>query len=307
MDKILVIDDSSVQAESLKSILRERYNVTVCQTAHSGLNAALTGEYSLILLDVIMPDMDGFTVLQKLKDAEVTKYIPVILITGLTNVQSEEKGLTMGAVDYICKPFSPIIIKARVNTHINLYRYQAQFREQAMLDSLTGVASRRSYNDNSIRRWREAIRLGLNFSVCMMDIDQFKLYNDTYGHPAGDRVIAAVAKEAASLLQRSTDFFARYGGEEFVAIVIGDPAEKVYEHIKLLRQTVERLHIPANSTVSDWVTVSAGGVTVSPKEGDEYETCLKIADTMLYDAKRFGRNQVVWCDQGKTQWRERKL
>lgn len=294
MDKILAIDDSPVQVRLLKQILQEQYEVTTCLTAQDGMDAALKGEYSLILLDVIMPDMDGFAVLKALKEASQTKHTPVIMITGLTDVQNEEKGLVLGAVDYITKPFYPLIVKARVDTHIKLFHYQEQMRSQAMVDELTGVANRRSYEENSILRWRDAIRLGLTFSVCMMDIDKFKVYNDTFGHPAGDRVLAAVAKTASMCLRRSTDFFARYGGEEFVAIIVGHDANNAHEHMELVRQAVEDLHISHNPTVSKWVTLSMGGVTVMPKEGDSFDTYLKIADTMLYDAKRFGRNQVKW-------------
>ena len=294
MDKILAIDDSPVQARLLKQILQEQYEVTTCLTAQAGMEAALKGEYSLILLDVIMPDMDGFAVLKALKEASQTKHTPVIMITGLTDVQNEEKGLVLGAVDYITKPFYPLIVKARVDTHIKLFHYQEQMRSQAMVDELTGVANRRSYEESSILRWRDAIRLGLTFSVCMMDIDKFKVYNDTFGHPAGDRVLATVAKTASMCLRRSTDFFARYGGEEFVAIIVGHDASNAHEHMELVRKAVEDLHIPHNPTVSKWVTLSMGGVTVMPKEGDSFDTYLKIADTMLYDAKRFGRNQVKW-------------
>ena len=294
MDKILAVDDSPVQAKLLKQILDEQYEVTTCLTAQEGITAALTGEYSLILLDVIMPDVDGFAVLKALKEASQTKHTPVIMITGLTDVQNEEKGLVLGAVDYITKPFYPLIVKARVDTHIKLFHYQELMRSKAMVDELTGVANRRSHEENSILRWRDAIRLGLTFSVCMMDIDKFKVYNDTFGHPAGDRVLSTVAKTVSLSLRRSTDFFARYGGEEFVAIIVGHDASNASQHMEKIRQSVENLHIPHNPAVSKWVTLSMGGVTVMPKEGDSYETYLKIADTMLYDAKRFGRNQVKW-------------
>lgn len=304
MDKILVIDDSAVQTEFLCSILKNDYDVTSYQTAKEGLRAAIEGNYSLILLDVIMPDMDGFMLLRELKETEFTSHIPVILLTSLADIQYEERGLLLGAVDYVAKPFSPVIIKARVNTHIQLYHYQMQFRQQAMLDDLTGVANRRSYEDVSIAKWREAVRFGLPFSVCMFDIDKFKLYNDTFGHQAGDQAIAAVAKTAASFFQRSTDLFARYGGEEFVAVFVGSHGQSAFEFMKTVRQAVEDLHIPHNSPVSEWVTLSVGGVTVVPRPGDRYETYLKLADTMLYDAKRFGRNQVVWSSETGEQWRE---
>lgn len=305
MDKILVIDDSPVQTEFLCSILRDGYELTACHTGGEGLRAAKEGGFSLILLDVIMPEMDGFTLLRELKATELTRHIPVILLTSLSDVQYEERGLLLGAVDYVTKPFNPVIIKARVNTHIQLYHYQMHFRRQATVDELTGVANRRRYDDESIIRWREAIRFELPFSLCMFDIDKFKLYNDTFGHPAGDQVIAAVAKTASSFFHRSSDLFARYGGEEFVALFLGGNGQTAFEYLKTVRQAVENLHIQHNSPVSPWVTVSVGGVTVVPTRQDHLDDFLKQADAMLYDAKSFGRNMVVWCDETQRQLRER--
>ena len=206
--------------------------------------------------------------------------------------------------DYVAKPFSPVIIKARVNTHVQLYHYQMEVLKQALVDKLTGVANRRRYEDVSLAKWQEAIRFQLPFSICMFDIDKFKLYNDTFGHPAGDQVIASVAQTAATHFQRSTDFFARYGGEEFVAIFLGNDGRSAFEFIKTIRQAVENLQIQHNSPVSPWVTISAGGSTVMPKSGDLYETYLKLADTMLYDAKRMGRNRVVWSSESMERWVE---
>lgn len=166
-----------------------------------------------------------------------------------------------------------------------------------MTDQLTGIANRRKYERCSREKWFEAVRLKAPFSICMFDIDNFKKYNDTFGHPAGDRVIAAVAKAASDHFRRSTDFFARYGGEEFVAISIGESSEKMFGHLKKIRQAVEDLHIPHDPAVSEWVTISIGGVTTVPAADSAYDFYLQIADTMLYDAKKNGRNRVVWADE----------
>lgn len=208
MEKILIVDDSVVQAAQLKSILESEYDITIAQTAEDGLRRANNENFSLILLDVVMPGMDGFTLLKKLQEEIITQNIPVILITSLSDVTSEQRGLILGAVDYIAKPFNALIVKARVNTHIKLYQYRRQVEQQSMTDQLTGVANRRKYEQYSIRKWNEAIRLNVPFSIYMFDIDRFKVYNDTFGHPAGDKVIASVAQTAASYLQRSTDFLA---------------------------------------------------------------------------------------------------
>ncbi|MCI9672399.1 MAG: diguanylate cyclase [Lawsonibacter sp.] len=301
MEKILIVDDSMVQAAQLRSILADEYDVTIAQTAEEGLRQVSSESYSLILLDVVMPGMDGFTLLKKLQEEIVTQSIPVILITSLSDVEHEQYGLVLGAVDYISKPFNPLIVRARVNTHIKLYDYRREVELQSMTDQLTGIANRRRYEGYSLEKWHEAIRLKIPFSICMFDIDHFKRYNDTFGHPAGDKVIAAVARTVASRLHRTTDFFARYGGEEFVAISMGDPGEKIFRYLNKIRQAVEDLRIAHDPSVAEWVTVSVGGVTIVPTMETPYAVYLKIADTMLYDAKKHGRNQVVWADEGMKQ------
>lgn len=304
MEKILIVDDSPMQAAHLKDILDDEYDITIAHTPEDGLYHASTENYSLILLDVVMPGMDGFTLLKRLQEEIITQSVPVILITSLSDVESEQHGLVLGAVDYIVKPFNHLIVKARVNTHVKLYNYRKQVEYQSNTDQLTGVANRRQHDKCSITKWNEAVRLQVPFSVCMFDIDRFKVYNDTFGHPAGDKVIAAVAREISGYLKRSTDFFARYGGEEFVAFLMGESPKKAFEHLKRIRKAVENLHIPHNPSVSEWVTISVGGVTIVPKAEDSYSFYLKIADAMLYDAKKFGRNMVVWAGENMKQWRE---
>ena len=174
-----------------------------------------------------------------------------------------------------------------------------------MTDPLTGVANRRRHDRYTTIKWQDAGRLQVPLTICMFDIDKFKVYNDSFGHPAGDKVIARVAKTISGCLRRTTDFFARYGGEEFVAVLLGDDADSAFEHLVHIRQEIENLHIPHNPAVSPWVTVSIGGVTVVPQPDQSYDTWLQIADTMLYDAKRFGRNQVVWTDEAMHQRREK--
>lgn len=297
MDKVLIVDDSKLYGAQLRSILEDVYDVTVAYTAADGLFYASTGAFSLVLLDVIMPEMDGFMLLKKLQEEVITQSIPVILITSLSDIENEQYGFTLGAVDYITKPFHPLIVKARVTTHIKLYNYRRQVEYQSKTDQLTGVANRRQHDEHSLVKWKEAQRLQVPFSVCMFDIDRFKAFNDTFGHPAGDKVIISVAKTASAYLKRSTDFFGRYGGEEFVAFMMGGCAEKNFTHLKRVRKAMEDLHIPHAPSAGEWVTISIGGVTVMPKAENTYESCLKMADNMLYEAKNSGRNRVVWMNE----------
>ena len=305
MDKILLVDDDRLHAARLKSILEDEYEITVTETAEEGLYFIGTENYSLILSDVVLPGMDGFALLKKLQEEFITQSIPVILFTSLSDARDEERGFSLGAVDYIMKPCHPLVLKARIKTHINLYKYRKQVEYQSRIDQLTGVANRRQHDYYSTVKWSEAARLQIPFSVCMFDIDRFKVYNDTFGHPEGDKVITAVAKTASRYLQRSTDFFARYGGEEFVAIMLGDNSNVAFEHFKKIRQEIENLHIPHAGSVSEWVTVSIGGVTVVPEPGSSYDFYLKIADTMLYDAKNAGRNRVIWANEKMKQMFEK--
>ncbi len=299
MEKILIIDDSPLMAAQLEKILIDEYDVTIAGTAEEGFIYASTDDYSLILLDIVLPDMDGFTLLKGLQEEPNTQSVPVILITSLSDIEHEQLGFKLGAVDYISKPFSPVIVKARVNTHIKLYNYRKQAERQSRTDQLTGIANRRQYDYYSIRKWKEAIRLQVPFTVCMFDIDHFKAYNDTFGHPAGDKVIISIAKTVSSYLQRTTDFFARYGGEEFVAILLGGNSGVSFEYLRGIRMAIENLHIPHAPSASEfeWVTVSIGGVTVVPKAESSYDFYLKVADNMLYEAKKRGRNRVVWADE----------
>lgn len=305
MEKILIIDDNNLHAVRLRDILQDEYEITIAKTAEEGFDQVKMNCFSLILLDVVMPGMDGFTLLKKLQEELVTRNIPVIMITGLNNVEDEERGLTLGAVDYIRKPFHPVIVKARVNTHVKLYSYRKQIEYQSKIDQLTGIANRRQHDQYSVMKWNEAVRLQTPVSVCMFDIDRFKAYNDAFGHPAGDKVIATVAKTASGHLQRSTDFLARYGGEEFAVFILGNDAETAFQHMIKVRQSIEDLHIEHPDSVTPWVTISIGGVTVIPKYGNTYDSYLKIADSMLYDAKKFGRNRVIWADEEMKQMLEK--
>ena len=160
MDKILLIDDSIVVGDSLKAILETDYDVTLCHDADSGLDHAMSGKYSLILMDIIMPDMDGFTLLKKLQDMILTRYIPVIIVTSLSDVQHEEEGLTLGAVDYITKPVVPAILKARINAQLRSFDRQMHYKKLAMVDELTGIAKRRRYEEEWRMKWRGNQRRG---------------------------------------------------------------------------------------------------------------------------------------------------
>lgn len=299
MEHILIIDDSLVQATVLKNILKDDYHVEICPSGRHGVQAAQEQPFSLILLDVIMPGWDGFEVLAQLKQKEGSRDIPVILITSLSDVGNEEKGLRLGAVDYIIKPFNAHIVKARVHTHTQLYAYRRTFADLALLDGLTGIPNRRNYDERRLREWGRAAREGGTLSIGLIDIDYFKQYNDRYGHPKGDEVLREVARAIAGRLHPAVDFAGRYGGEEFVFLLPDTSRAHSARVAEEIRAGVEALHIPhAGSGVSNYVTVSIGGMTAAPGPSDLYEPAFQMVDGMLYRAKNCGRNRVVWAEAG---------
>lgn len=295
MEKILIIDDSLLQAESLLQILEQDYSVELCHNGPDGMKKAIAFQPSLILLDVIMPEMNGFEVLHRLKENEKTKDIPVIIITSLSDSGNEEKGLTMGAVDYIIKPFRPTIVKARVKTHTELAVYRRTIEQLAMLDCLTGLPNRRSYESRSQLEWSRCMRNQQPLSIGLLDIDYFKQYNDNYGHPKGDEALRQVTMAIRGKLRRASDFAARYGGEEFIFILPETPCAPGERLAREICMEVENLQIPhAHSKASGFITVSIGGITIVPPKGAFFSAALDIVDTMLYQAKGNGRNNVCW-------------
>ena len=185
-----------------------------------------------------------------------------------------------------------------------LMRLSQKYKRLSSRDSLTGMYNRRAFQNLVVDALGGGGQSELPSTIIMADIDHFKKVNDTYGHACGDVVLRAFAQKMSSLL-RSHDLLCRYGGEEFVAISIGSETAEVFEQFKRLRQAVEDLHIPHNPEASPWVTVSIGGITVQPKQGDVYDTYLKVADAMLYDAKRLGRNRVIWSNGKLEQLKEK--
>ena len=298
MENVLIIDDSIGNIKMLSSILENEYNITVTKNGIDGINKLKQVQPSLILLDVLMPEMDGFEVLARLKEDKKTKNIPVIFITCLSDDKNEERGLSLGAVDYIVKPFNANVIRARVKNHIQLFLYQRTIENLAMLDGLTGIPNRRNYDQRMEAEWGKAIRRQTPLSLAIFDIDCFKEYNDNYGHLQGDDVLKRVATVLNSILIKENCYLARYGGEEFVALFKNTSQEKAIRITEELRIAVESLAIPHfHSRAAKTVTISAGGKTIIPKWDDDLHRFVNSVDERLYIAKGLGRNQIVWEDK----------
>lgn len=292
---ILLVDDEKANLKILSELLKSDAQIIVAKSGDQAITKAVEMCPDIILLDVIMPDMDGFDVIKVLKSNAATHSIPVIFITGLADANFEEKGLQLGACDYIQKPFHTAIVKARVKLHLQLLKQRQLLEQLALIDPLTTIANRRKYEEVFETEWRNALRQEKTLSLAILDVDFFKQYNDTLGHAAGDHALEKVAINLAHQLQRPKDFVARYGGEEFIILLPDTDSVGAEETVNKCRMAIESLKIPhPTSKTNDVLTISSGGITCKPKTIEGKNEVLNVADNMLYEAKRIGRNKVCW-------------
>lgn len=292
---ILIVDDERANLIALNDLLKADYHVLPAKSGIQALERVNAQSPDLVLLDVNMPEMNGYEVCRQLKSQEWTREIPIVFVTTLDSLENEEKGLLLGALDYISKPFHPPIIKTRVKNILNFVLHKKLLEEMAKLDGLTKIPNRRSFEDTLNMEWNRCMRTGDPFSLAILDVDFFKLFNDTYGHSAGDDALRAVAATLSDNAKRAGDTVARYGGEEFALLLPGTNAQGALGLTNKIRLRIEKLCIPhSHSSVSKYVTVSAGGATQVPKAGRSQNDLLRCADNMLYEAKKQSRNLVVW-------------
>ncbi len=291
--RILVVDDIPANIKSLNAILAEDYNVIFATDWRKGLELAAHKSPDIILLDIMMPDMDGYEICRRLKSDAHTREIPVIFITALNSEADEEKGLAIGAADYITKPFRPAVVRLRVRNHLQLKLQRDRLEALTMTDGMTEIANRRRFDQHLEEEWRRCARTGIPLSAIMLDIDHFKTFNDNYGHTAGDECIRKVAQALAAIPTRAGDLVARYGGEEFACLLPGTDREGAITIAGRLLDAVNGLEIPhAWSNVTGNVSISAGVGVVIPSRDGEPGGLMKLADEMLYAAKNAGRNRV---------------
>jgi len=284
---VLIVDDVASNVQALAGVLKDDYNIKVALNGARALELIKQKPHpDLILLDVNMPEMDGYEVLREIKRCVGCESLPVMFVTGKDTEEDEEKGLLLGAVDYIKKPIHPAIVKARVNTQITLKKQRDELVYNALHDQLTGLYNRNHLVDEGERKFSRALRQNDKLSIMMIDIDHFKAVNDTYGHLTGDLVL----KDVASVLvqdKRTEDFSARFGGEEFIIVLEGCSKEDAKEKAEALRKKIEELN-PENIKVT-----ASFGISELSKEHRSFESLLRDADSALYGAKNNGRNCVV--------------
>jgi diguanylate cyclase (GGDEF)-like protein len=306
--KILIIDDTPANIQLLNEFLQQDYAVFFSTNGPDGIRIARQELPDLILLDIMMPEMSGYEVCAKIKDDPLTRQIPVIFITAMNAEEDEAKGLDAGAIDYITKPVSAPIVKARVKNHLELKRHRDELKKLtveldkknqelnmlARKDALTGLANRRYFDEVLDAEIKRATRSRQLLSLILCDVDFFKSYNDHYGHVAGDRCLQAIGKILRQNFKRISDLPARYGGEEFAVIFPDTPPGNAGQLAEKLRQEIITLAVPhAFSAAAEFVTLSFGVVEALPIRERNADWFINAADKALYQAKENGRNQVV--------------
>lgn len=315
--RVLIIDDEESVRDLLHSALTgEGFDVEVAADGLEGFQKAQQYKTDVILLDIMMPDIDGYEVLQRLRQEEKTRNIPVLVLTARADHDDRVLGLEAGAVDYVTKPFFLRELVARIRIHLQLKEYEeqltqknreleeysdlllqlnARLEEMARRDELTGIGNRRALNEQLVSTHSFSRRYTRPYSIIIVDLDHFKNYNDLYGHQKGDAVLKAVADTIRSAC-RETDFVARYGGEEIVVLLRESGHTSSQRIAERIIQSIENLGIPhENNQGYAVVTASAGIATFCPMKNpdEDWEAVLKRSDEALYKAKNTGRNRVV--------------
>ncbi|MBM3202378.1 diguanylate cyclase [Candidatus Woesearchaeota archaeon] len=309
---ILIIDDYPENIEVMGDHLAGDYEIQFALSGAEGLELVDKNTPDLILLDMMMPVMDGFEVCRRLRENPRTREIPVIFVTARNDSETESRALAAGAVDFIHKPVNPPVLRARVDTHIKLKMKLDELRNLATFDALTGLVNRRVFHERLEMEWNRAMRHHDTISLLMIDVDYFKPYNDHYGHPQGDECLARLARTIGTTVLRANELAARFGGEEFVVLMANTTLEHAARVAERICQRVRDLAIPHEySSVSDRVTVSIGVGCAIPCRTverpvlpvNDFDVCTKLlgcashlvemTDQALYEAKRQGRDRFV--------------
>lgn len=314
---VLLIDDQAIIAEAIGGCLAGHNDITLhyCANPAEALYVAETIKPTVILQDLVLPEGDGLQLVRKFRSHPHTSAIPIIVLSGQDDATIKSDSFRAGADDYLVKLPDPVELVARIRHHTRAYLNQLQ-RDEAYralresqqqliasnlelqrlsnLDGLTGLSNRRHFDLYLEAEWKRATREQQPLSLLLLDVDEFKPYNDHYGHLAGDEALKAIANVLQDNAKRSCDLPARYGGEEFAMVLPGTPATGAEEIAEAVRQAVLALQLPhAYSTVSDWLTISIGIATRVPPREQTWSVLVDAADHALYDAKNQGRNRLA--------------
>jgi two-component system chemotaxis family response regulator WspR len=314
---VLLVDDQAMIGEALRRALHNQPNIEFhyCDNPNLALEAAERIRPTVILQDLIMPNVDGLELVRQYRRNPSTRDIPIIVLSSKEEAAVKSEAFAAGANDYLVKLPDTVELIARVRYHSKAYQTQLQ-RDEAYralresqhelldknlelarlinVDGLTGLNNRRYFEEYAEIQWKYANRERLWISILMIDVDDFKRYNDTYGHLAGDKVLIDLGNAIKKCAKRPTDLAARFGGEEFIVILPGTPTDGARAIGDEMCQCVNNLSIlPADSTVRKALTISVGAASTMPQRGDSLVALINSADNALYKAKRAGKNRVV--------------
>ena len=289
---IMIAGDSQSLPASLTDILGDEYEILTATSGQDAVDKAKEFLPDLILLESDMPGMDGYEATEILKNSETACEIPIILITERNNDDSERKGLSSGAADFIVKPFDPVIVRFRIENQIRVQNQLRFIKMLSTIDQLTSMPNRRSFDARLDLEWNRAKRDMTQCSILLVDVDHFKIYNDTYGHLNGDAALKGTAGIIKDALKRPGDYAARWGGEEFIILLPATDMEGALGIAEKIRASVEELVISILGYLDTKLTVSIGVNTQIPAQGSTIEKFIDEADKALYTAKRTGRNKV---------------
>lgn len=291
--KLLVVDDQPINIQVMHQIFAADFQVFMATSGAQALSLCKDNPPDLVLLDIVMPGMDGFEVCTQLKTDAMTRNIPVIFVTAHTDAAQETRGLEVGAVDFISKPVNPAVVRARVKTHLTLKFQSDVMRKLVFLDGLTGVFNRRYFDQQLVMEMARAVRNQSALSLIMLDVDYFKRYNDQYGHQAGDDCLRHIAATLKAGLRRPADLVARYGGEEFACIL---PETDFNDAMVMAHELEQRVRAQAiahqDSDTAPVVTISLGVAGRQAGTPGDADALLAAADAQLYKAKNAGRGRA---------------
>jgi diguanylate cyclase (GGDEF)-like protein len=291
--KLLVVDDQPINIRVMHQIFGAQYQIFMATSGEQALDLCRSNPPDLVLLDIVMPGMDGFEVCTALKADPVTRDIPVIFVTAHTDAAQETRGLELGAGDFISKPVNPAVVRARVKTQLTLKFQSDLMRKLVFLDGLTGVFNRRYFDQQLAIEIARSARKQSPLALIMVDVDFFKRFNDRYGHQAGDDCLRQIALSLKESLRRPADLVARYGGEEFACILPDTAFEDAMGIARELQQNVHNKAIAHDgSDVAPVVTISLGVAGHAGPAVASATALLTLADAQLYRAKHAGRAQV---------------
>ncbi len=321
---VLLVDDQKIVAEAISRMIDQEDDIEFhfCDDPSQAIQLATELQPTVILQDLVMPDVDGYTLLRFYRANPATSSIPVVVLSSKEDPRDKSQAFTNGANDYLVKLPDKIELIARIRAQSKSYmaqqerdeafkemqRLQKELKESnqkleesnmvlhrlSTLDGLTGLANRRHFDEILDHEWKRAIREKHEISIILLDIDSFKKYNDNYGHQGGDDCLRTVASALNQAIHRPGDFIARYGGEEFVVILPNtdcNGAAIIAEDMR--RHVEEKKLVHEYSDASDYVTVSLGVSAHIPAADDKPQDLIERADKALYKAKETGRNRHV--------------